>query len=215
MAGEQRTPIRHQGRHASTGSDPITGLLDANARLAVDIVGGGSGTRRKLRFAAGTGPAITVADDAGNELVTVTVSLAGFTGLLAKDHDEASREYLAGQTATLVTYDVGVNAWLQPARIRLPPTTHADLRTIYEIEYDDASTSSVENTDTAAVLDETAQSLADTMMGAAGSAAANNGKRPQKVRFKVQNVGIANLTADLDPFRLRAYVHARGAGAAL
>jgi len=72
---DQRSPMRHKAGHASGGHDALTGNLDANARVAVDIVGGGSGTRRTIRFAAGTGLGITVADDAQAEVVTVTPTL--------------------------------------------------------------------------------------------------------------------------------------------
>lgn len=53
----------------------LPATLDANARVKIDIAGGGSGTRRTVHFAAGTGLAVTVVDDAPGEAVTVTPSL--------------------------------------------------------------------------------------------------------------------------------------------
>jgi len=72
-----RAPSLHRAKHASGGSDALTGNLDATARVAVDIVGGGSGTRRKVRFIGSLALAVTVADDAQNELVTVTPTVTG------------------------------------------------------------------------------------------------------------------------------------------
>lgn len=52
--------------------------LDANARLAVSKNSGATvGTRRRINFIEGTNVTLTVADDAGNEEIDVTIAAAG------------------------------------------------------------------------------------------------------------------------------------------
>jgi hypothetical protein len=66
----------HASTHASGGSDPLTGSLDANARVAVrkNSTGTAVGTRRRLNFIEGTNVSLTVADDSGGEEVDITVA---------------------------------------------------------------------------------------------------------------------------------------------
>lgn len=64
----------HQADHQSGGSDALTGNVDANARVAVKKAGVLQGTRRGINLIEGTGISLTVADDAGNEEVDVTVT---------------------------------------------------------------------------------------------------------------------------------------------
>ena len=49
-----RTPTAHASTHYSGAGDPLTGSLDANARLAVAKAGSTTGTRRKVNFIEGT-----------------------------------------------------------------------------------------------------------------------------------------------------------------
>jgi hypothetical protein len=67
----------HASTHASGGSDPITGNLDANARVAVQNSGTLVGTRRTINFIAGTNVSLNITDDSANERVNVTINAVG------------------------------------------------------------------------------------------------------------------------------------------
>jgi hypothetical protein len=71
----------HASTHAAGGSDPITGNLDANARVAVQNSGTLVGTRRAINFIAGTNVSLNIADDATNERVNVTINATGGSGV--------------------------------------------------------------------------------------------------------------------------------------
>jgi hypothetical protein len=70
----------HASTHAAGGSDPITGNLDANARVAVQNNGTLVGTRRAINFIAGTNVSLNISDDATNERVNVVINAAGGGG---------------------------------------------------------------------------------------------------------------------------------------
>jgi len=70
----------HASTHTSDGSDPITGNLDANARVAVQQGGTLVGTRRAINFIAGTNVSLNIADDATNERVNVVINATGGSG---------------------------------------------------------------------------------------------------------------------------------------
>lgn len=71
----------HQARHQSGGADALSGNVDANARVAVRKNSGANvGTRRRLNFIEGANVTLTVADDAANEEVQVTIAAAGGGG---------------------------------------------------------------------------------------------------------------------------------------
>jgi hypothetical protein len=68
------TDFAHASTHASGGSDPITGNLDANARVGVMNAGTLVGARRRINFIAGTNITLNIVDDATNEKVDVTIN---------------------------------------------------------------------------------------------------------------------------------------------
>jgi len=73
----QITDFAHASTHVSGGSDPLTGNLDANARVTVKQGGTTVGTRRAINFIAGSNISLSISDDAANEEVDVTISAAG------------------------------------------------------------------------------------------------------------------------------------------
>jgi hypothetical protein len=78
LLADQQTPLGHQATHQSGNADALTGLVDANARVAVNKNSGAVvGTRRRINFIEGPNVTLTVADDAGNEEVDVTVAASG------------------------------------------------------------------------------------------------------------------------------------------
>jgi hypothetical protein len=77
---DARTPTAHQSTHQSGNSDALTGILDANARLATSKAGTLVGTRRGLNLIEGTNVTMTVADNAGSERVDVTINAAAGGG---------------------------------------------------------------------------------------------------------------------------------------
>ncbi len=69
------SPGAHAATHAAGGSDPLTGNLDANARVGVRKNStGATATRRRINLIEGDGITLTVADDAGSEEVDVTIA---------------------------------------------------------------------------------------------------------------------------------------------
>jgi len=72
----------HQATHQTGGSDALAGLVDANARLAVRKNSGGAdiGPRRRLNLIEGANVTLTIADDAPNEEVDVTIAASGGGG---------------------------------------------------------------------------------------------------------------------------------------
>ena len=65
-------------QHGSLGSGADhTSDLSANARVAVKKAGSVVGTRRGINFVEGTNVTLTIADDAGNEEVDVTITATG------------------------------------------------------------------------------------------------------------------------------------------
>jgi hypothetical protein len=78
----QITDFAHASTHASGGSDPITGNLDANARVGVMNAGTLVGTRRRINFIAGTNVTLNIVDDATNEKVDVTINSQSVQGEL-------------------------------------------------------------------------------------------------------------------------------------
>jgi hypothetical protein len=73
----QITDFAHASTHRAGGSDPLTGNLDANARVTVKQSGTVVGTRRAINFIAGSNISLSISDDATNEEVDVTISAAG------------------------------------------------------------------------------------------------------------------------------------------
>jgi hypothetical protein len=64
----------HGVTHSTGGPDALTGNLDATARVSVAKSGTAAGARRQINFIEGSGATITLADDATNEKVDVTIA---------------------------------------------------------------------------------------------------------------------------------------------
>lgn len=68
-------PPLHASTHYSGASDPLTGSLDANARVGVRKNSTGSThLRRRVNFIEGSNVTLTVSDDSGSEEVDVTIA---------------------------------------------------------------------------------------------------------------------------------------------
>lgn len=74
----------HYDRHQSGGPDALTGILDANARVAVQNGGTLFSTRRIINL-IGSGLTIGVADDSANERATITLTVAAAGGAAGGD----------------------------------------------------------------------------------------------------------------------------------
>lgn len=73
-----RTPTAHAASHQTGGSDALGSTIDSNAKVAVNKNSGATvGTRRRLNLIEGSGVTLTIADDAGNEEVDVTINSTG------------------------------------------------------------------------------------------------------------------------------------------
>lgn len=72
---DDRTPTAHATSHESGGSDPITGDLDANARVDVKHNGVSVGLRRSVNFIEGNSSIqMVVTEDSDNEAIDVAIS---------------------------------------------------------------------------------------------------------------------------------------------
>jgi len=104
-----RTPAAHESTHESGNSDALTGLIDANARVSVNLNSGATvGTRRRINFVEGANIAITVADDAGNEEVDVEIEATGgggsdWDGELTKPTDQTVTDNATPQNDTFLS----------------------------------------------------------------------------------------------------------------
>jgi len=104
-----------------------TATLGNNARVAVSKNSGATvGTRRRINFIEGTNISLTIADDAGNEEVDVTIAASGVVAAYTEIQEEGTpltaRSKLnfvgsaataaddAGNSRTNVTFDAGLNA---------------------------------------------------------------------------------------------------------
>lgn len=68
-------PLAHQSSHQTGQSDALTGNVDAIAKTTVrKNTGSDVGSRRRLNLIEGSGITLTVADDAANEEIDVTVT---------------------------------------------------------------------------------------------------------------------------------------------
>jgi hypothetical protein len=70
---DARTPLGHQASHQAGGSDAIGGLLDASARVQIQVAGVGKGTRRGLNLVTNATGTSFGNDDSANEQTTVQV----------------------------------------------------------------------------------------------------------------------------------------------
>jgi hypothetical protein len=99
-------PGAHAATHVSGSTDPLTGALDSNARVAVrkNDTGATVATRRRLDLIEGSGITLTIADDSGAEETDVTIasSITQYTDEMARD---ALGTALVAGTGVTVTVD--------------------------------------------------------------------------------------------------------------
>jgi hypothetical protein len=124
------TPAAHHTTHESGGSDVLTGLLDATARVAVRKNSGGTnvGARRRLNLIEGTNITLTVADDGASEEVDITIDAAA-------SGDATSLQGIAiaasaPSDADRLRYDAGMDEW-QPSPLIWAPLTDGDESLIF------------------------------------------------------------------------------------
>lgn len=104
----------HATTHEVGGVDPLTGLLDANARVGVrKNTAGSTFTRRRVNFIEGTNITITETDSSGNEEVNVTIAASGGGGGLAVKKNgsavgtQSTLNVIEGSGVTLTVIDTG------------------------------------------------------------------------------------------------------------
>ena len=150
----------------------------------------------------------------GNLTGDRTLSIAGYTGPICKDHNEASRTYGANSTTTLKKYDAGSSSFLWIHNILVPARNQVGLTCKLVAHMADGSTVDVQVNATDADIGVNAQTCQDRMYGNAGvgQAANNDGNGPQAVSFVVVNGTGGGITADIGTFRLRALAYPRGGG---
>ena len=100
------TDFNHASTHQAGGSDPLTGNLDANARIGVMNAGTLVGTRRRVNFIAGANVTLDIVDDATNEKVDVIVNASGGGELFV--------------TATAPPQSIDAGSYFVLARITVP-----------------------------------------------------------------------------------------------
>ena len=104
-----RTPVAHEASHLSGASDPLVGILDANARVEVDVAGVLQGTRRKINLIAGNNVTLSAADNAGQERVDVTLAA---TIAAAGDMLSTSINAAVNKTGNSALTATDANKWL-------------------------------------------------------------------------------------------------------
>lgn len=99
-------PSAHQSSHQSGGSDALTGLLDANARITVrKNAGSDVGPRRRLNLIEGSNVTLTVADDSADEEIDVTIASSGGAGYTDEQAQDAVGGILVDTATVDFTYD--------------------------------------------------------------------------------------------------------------
>lgn len=103
-------------------------IANMNARIGVRVNAVGGGTtqylRRAVRFLAGSGITLSLADDAGNEEAELTITSTG-GGSAPTTQIMAYRLFTSGvgaasTTALTTDYTIGVNPTTTPATVNLP-----------------------------------------------------------------------------------------------
>ena len=108
---DSRTPTAHQTSHQSGGSDALSGNLDATARVGVSKNSSGSnvGARRRLNFIEGTNITLTIADDAANEEIDITISGPSSSGVAASTWTTKGDIVTATAASTVQRLGAGAN----------------------------------------------------------------------------------------------------------
>jgi hypothetical protein len=197
------------GRVASAQAPPKSVYASGGGQALAPADIGAVATGRAV--ATGTGLA-----GGGDLTADRTISIAAFSGLVAKDLDPPSLSWAANEVKVHVTYDIGVDGQLLPAFLRLPATVSGSLATEVVFEFDDTSAIVLSNFQTAATLDADMATLAGKLMGDATVGPSNNGRSVRKVIFRTRNTtGSAVNNIDVGVFRIRSYALPRGSGSAL
>lgn len=114
-------PESHASAHVVGGADPITGLLDANARVKVKKDGVDVGTRRAINFKViGSGGSLEVTDDEDNEKVDVELTITGGAGEYSIFGDGNDGDVTLSENTTL-TRDMFYNNLTIPSGVILYP----------------------------------------------------------------------------------------------
>jgi hypothetical protein len=203
-AGLSATTGRLEAAQAAPRSVYATG---GDQALSASDVGAAPASRT---ISAGTG-----LSGGGDLSANRSLDIASFTGIISKDIDPGSTSWGDHQIIIHLSLDVGVHGHLLPVGLRLPPTSNSSLNTEAVFTLDDNSTLTVVNASTGANRDENITGLLGFLAGDVSMAAANNGRKVQKITLQTRNLGVATVTADLGAFRIRAFALPRGVGAAL
>lgn len=114
-------PESHAASHYVSGADPLTGNLDANARVKVRKDGVDVGTRRAINFKVeGSGGSLEITDDEDNEEVDVKLTLTSGAGEYSIFGDGSDGDVTLSSNTTL-THDMFYNNLTIPEGIVLDP----------------------------------------------------------------------------------------------
>lgn len=187
----------HSTTHATGGSDPISPAS----------IGAVPDTRSVTTTGGLTGGGALSADR--------SLSIAGFAGAVAKDHDPATSTWTSEETKIHLTIDAGENTMLLPMLVRLPPCVDAALVTEVVLVMSDSSvTNAVSNTSTTTAVEIGMEDLTKLALGHLGVDGTHDTKRIQKVRFQTRNTTTGTVAdKDIGHFRLRAWAFPKGGGA--
>lgn len=102
-----RTPSAHKLTHEAGGSDPLTGNLDANARIKVLVEDVLVGIRRGINLFPGTGISFTVVDDNVDEEVEIIIESSGGGSYTDEEAQDAVGSILVDTNSIDATYNDG------------------------------------------------------------------------------------------------------------
>lgn len=160
--------------------------------------------------ALATGTGLTGGGDLSSDR---TISIAGYTGLVAQDYDPGSQSYGANSTTTVRTISVGASAlWLGGCTVPAPVTT--GINTILAVTLSDNSVVEIQRVTTGALVAVNAQTCNDRIYGNATvqQAARNNGLYVKNIMFQVANTTGSPITVDVGSFYVRAHAYPVGGG---
>jgi hypothetical protein len=127
---------------------PIT---NSNARVAVRLPAVGGGTteykRRAIRFVAGSGVSYSMADDAANEEIELTITASGGGGSAPTTQVMSYRAFVAGvgaasTTALTTDYTISVDPTTIAATVTLPAAAGVTGQ-IFVVKHNSASANTV------------------------------------------------------------------------